>query len=70
MKWEQAIVPMKDSLAVAEEAFHIQDPEAILDASSRLKGILDAKYKKANLHEVAESATHFRRLRASRLSCI
>ena len=58
MKWEQAIVPMKDSSAVAEEAFHIQDPEAILDASSRLKGILDAKYEKADLHEVAESATH------------
>ena len=58
MKWEQAIVPMKDSSAVAEEAFHIQDPEAIMDASSRLKGILDAKYEKADLHEVAESATH------------
>jgi hypothetical protein len=60
MSWEQATVPMKDSSAVAEEAFHVQDPESVQEATSRLKGILDAKYEKADLHEVAESATHLR----------
>jgi hypothetical protein len=42
IEWDHAHVPMKDSTEVAEEAFYIQDPEAVLGATSRLKGILDA----------------------------
>jgi hypothetical protein len=56
IEWEHASVPMKDSEAVNQEAFYVADPEAIQDASSRLKRILDAKYEKADLREVAESA--------------
>ena len=58
MEWEQASVPMKDSQAVANEAFHVQDSEAILDATERLKMILDAKYEEADLMEVAKSAAN------------
>jgi hypothetical protein len=58
IEWDHAHVPMKDSEQVAEELFYVQDPEAVLDATSRLKGILDAKYKQADLHEVAASASH------------
>ena len=56
IQWEQASVPMKDSDTVADEVFNVKDPEAIQDASSRLKGILDAEYKKADLKDVAASA--------------
>jgi hypothetical protein len=49
---------MKDSEEVAEEALYVQDPEVVLDARSRLKGILEAKYEQADLHEVANSASH------------
>jgi hypothetical protein len=58
IEWDHTHVPMKDSEQVAEEAFYVQDPEAVLDATSWLKGILDAKYEQADLHEVAASASH------------
>jgi hypothetical protein len=58
IEWDHAHVPMKDSEQVAEEAFYVQDPEAVLDAMSQIKGILDAKYKQADLHKVAASASH------------
>jgi hypothetical protein len=58
IEWDHAHVPMKDSEQVAEEALYVQDLEAVLDATSQLKGILDAKYKQADLHEVAASASH------------
>ena len=56
MEWEQAVVPMKDSDAVAHESFHIQDSNAVQDATARLKSILDAKYEQADLSEVAKAA--------------
>jgi hypothetical protein len=58
IEWDHAHVPMKDSEQAAEELFYVQDPEAVLDATLRLKGILDAKYEQADLHEVAASASH------------
>jgi hypothetical protein len=58
IEWDHAHVPMKDSEEVAEEAFYVKDPEAVLDATLQLKGILDTKYKQADLHKVADSASH------------
>jgi hypothetical protein len=58
IEWNHAYVLMKDSEQVAEEVFYVQDPEVVLDATSQLKGILDAKYEQADLHEVAASASH------------
>jgi hypothetical protein len=58
IEWEQACVPMKDSEAVANEAFHVQDSEPILDATERLRNILDAKYEQADLKEVANEVTN------------
>jgi len=58
MEWEQAVVPMKDSDAVAHESYYIPDPDMVEEASNRLKVILDAKYEQADLKEVAETATH------------
>jgi hypothetical protein len=67
IEWDHAHVPMKDSEQVAEESFYVQDPKAVLDATSRLKGILDAKYEQADLHEVAASASRLAVEEQSRL---
>ena len=55
MEWEHAVVPMKDRDTMTREVFHVNDPESLLDASERLKGILDAKYEQADLKEVSRA---------------
>ena len=57
--WDNSQVPFKDAEASAvEEAFHLPDPQGLEDAADRIKKILDAKYKAADLKEIASSATH------------
>jgi predicted aspartyl protease len=58
IEWDNATVPMKDTSGTAEEAYYVQDPETIQDATERLKVILDAKYTKADLKSIAEEAIH------------
>ena len=58
VEWDEVTIPMKDADSISEEAFYIQDPEAVAAATDRIKSILDAKYEKANLEEVAQEATH------------
>lgn len=56
--WDSAQIPFKNADATEQEAYHIDDPQAVSDAADRVKQILDAKYEKANLREVADNATH------------
>ena len=58
VEWDGISIPMKDSGSDDREAFFIQEPEALAEATERLKGILDAKYEKANLSEVAADCEH------------
>ena len=58
IEWDAVTVPMRDADSVQEDAFYVHEPEAITEATQRIKTILDAKYKKANLKEVAASASH------------
>ena len=58
MEWDGSSIPMKDSEANEHEAFHVQEPEALAEAMERIKRILDAKYEKADLNEVAENSDH------------
>jgi len=58
VEWDGAVIPMKDGDATEEESYHVQEPEAITDATERIKQILDAKYEKADLEQVAQDATH------------
>ena len=41
-----------------ETFFSIEDPATIKSQANRIKNITDAKYKKANLSEVVQEATH------------
>ena len=58
IEWDAVTVPMRDANSVQEDAFYVHKPEAISEATQRIKTILDAKYEKANLQEVAAAATH------------
>ena len=58
VEWDGMSIPMKDNGELEKEVFHVQEPEAIGSATERLKGILDAKYEKADLREIARDARH------------
>ena len=58
VEWDGATVPMKDTSLEEKESYHVSDPSTIADATERLKAILDAKYEKADLAEVAEETKH------------
>jgi hypothetical protein len=50
------------------EALYIQEPEAVTSSVDRInKHILDAKYERANLREIAQSAEHLCQRRGDRL---
>ena len=40
------------------ETFFIQEPDAVTETTERIKNILDAKYEKANLAQIASEANH------------
>ena len=56
VEWDGIAIPMKDSGEVKEEEnFYIPDPRGHAeDSADRLKKILDAKYKPADLRKVCE----------------
>ena len=58
IEWDAVTVPMRDANSVQEDAFYVHEPEAISEATQCIKSILDAKYEKDNLQEVAATATH------------
>ena len=45
----------------------MHEPEVITEATERIKTILDAKYEKADLREVAEEATHLNKEEQNKL---
>ena len=49
------------------EAFYIHKPEVITEATERIKTILDAKYEKADLEEIAREVTHLSRPEQNKL---
>jgi predicted aspartyl protease len=58
IEWDGVAIPMRDTDSMNKDMFYIHEPDSIADATERVKKILDAKYEKANLHEVAQDAEH------------
>ena len=58
VSWEGHEVPMKDTNATEQQAYHVEEPDAVDQATERIKGILDAKYEAADLDKVAEDAAY------------
>ena len=56
IKWDFHEIPFKDQDSPRTD-FLIEEPEAVADANKRLKKILDAKYKRADLEEVCTNQT-------------
>ena len=58
MSWDDIKIPLKDSGESTAQAYHVEDPDSLSDATARLKCILDAKYEAVDLCKVADSAVH------------
>jgi hypothetical protein len=54
LEWDSIVIPMKDADENIKEAFALHELKAVVQASDRLKSILDAKYEKADLREVVK----------------
>ena len=54
--WDGHSIPFKDVDSL--DAFHIEEPEAVQEMTSRLGKILDNNYHTANLQEVTKMQTH------------
>ena len=57
INWDDAVVPMKPDHWGMEDLNPIIDSATIEEATSQIKQITDAKYKKANLEDIAKSCT-------------
>jgi len=55
--WDQSEIPFKDSNDPMG-SYHIDEPDLLLEATGRLKQILDAKYNAADLEEIAAEQEH------------
>jgi predicted aspartyl protease len=58
VEWDGVSIPMREADSFTEESFFIQEPDSVVEATERIKHILDAKYEKANLEEITQDATH------------
>jgi hypothetical protein len=58
IEWDDVIIPMKPDTAKIEEHFHIADSFQNDDASKRIKRILHAEYKTADLRNIFTDRTH------------
>ena len=54
VEWDNAEMPFKDGDATVAEAYHVDEPEVVTNASDRLKKILDAKYEAADLRQICD----------------
>ena len=56
--WDQRSINMKPHDCQVETHYHIDDSASINEATDRIKEILDAKYEKADLAQVARECAH------------
>ena len=50
VEWDDHTMPMKSIDCTLQDSFNVRESGSVAEATSRIKKILDAKYKKANLH--------------------
>ena len=56
--WDFKDTPFKSVHATEKVDYHVVDSPCIEEATERIKQILDAKYEKADVNEVAKQSTH------------
>jgi hypothetical protein len=58
IEWDGVAIPMRDTADMnSSDLFYIHEPDAVAEATERVKNILDAKYEKADLKDIASNAT-------------
>ena len=68
IEWDRVVIPMRDADNMQKEAFYQHEPEAVVEATARIKSILDAKYVKADVDEIAAQADYLKPSRRKRLA--
>lgn len=58
IEWDGAEIPMKSRDATIEDSFFVMDSPSLVEASERIKQILDAKYEPANISDVTANCTY------------
>jgi hypothetical protein len=56
--WDGVEIPMKDGDTTFKESFHVGYNIAMVEAATRIREILEAKYEKANLREICDKSMH------------
>ena len=62
MLWDFKDTPFKSVYATEKVDYHVIDSPCIEEATERIKQILDTKYEKADVNEVAKQCTHLTRV--------
>ena len=57
VEWDGATMPFKDQDETSDGLFHVQEPDAVLEATERITKILDAKYLPTDLDEYCRTQT-------------
>jgi Zn-dependent M32 family carboxypeptidase len=70
LEWDSIVITMKDAGENIKEALSLHEPKAVVQASDRLKSILDANYEKADLEEVAKEAVHLKESQQQQLHAL
>ena len=55
--WDDGDIPMKPKESSVETSFFVEEPDGLIAETDRMSKILDAKYAKADLHQVAFEST-------------
>ena len=58
VQWDKHIIPLKNIDCTENDSYHVREEGTLDEATTRIKQILDAKYKKANLDNIASSQNH------------
>jgi hypothetical protein len=56
--WDHQECPFKEHDATVKTSYFVEEPKAVQQATDHIKKILDAKYKKADPHEIASAQEH------------
>ena len=68
--WGDGEVPMKPRDATAETHFFVDEPDGLLEEADRMSKILDAKYSKADLKQVASDTKGLNTEQAEKLEAL
>ena len=58
VEWNNQSIPFRDVTSTSQQSFYIKESKSIQDATKRIKQILEAKYKPADLNQICQNQEH------------